>query len=183
MDINGWQLPAQRFMSDAPSQRKSGTLWNYRPLCTGHLSIFSKWDCKPQEKKKGWVGGEKEHSLARNLLNSEGQGPEALCRGGEGYSLACPRHINHHREDIPKANYVECFLGKSSPSRPCKSSPALAGIQLRLGVGWGWVGCQCTPVSGGGITPGAPVLTSTWCVRSCYLHPGEQCRAQLFVVP
>lgn len=69
---------------------------------------------------------------------------QRLCRGGEGCSLACPRHINHHREDIPKANYVECFLGKSSP-RPCKSSPALAGIQICLGVGWGVGGVPVHP--------------------------------------
>lgn len=57
-----------------------------------------------------------------------------LCRGGERCSLACPRQINHHWRDIPKANYMECFLGKSSP-RPCKSSLVLAGIRICLGVG------------------------------------------------
>lgn len=59
-----------------------------------------------------------------------------LCRGGERCSLACPRHINHHGKDTPKANYMECFLGKSSP-RPRKSSTALAGIQICLGGGVG----------------------------------------------
>lgn len=65
---------------------------------------------------------------------------QRLCRGGEGCSLACSEHINHHREDILKANYMECFLGKSSP-RPCKSSPALAGTQICLGGG----GCASAP--------------------------------------
>lgn len=81
------------------------------------------------------MGGEEEHSLARNLLNFEARNWR-LCRGRERRSLACPRQINHQREDRPKANYLECFLGKLSP-RPCKSSPALAGIQICLGVGMG----------------------------------------------
>lgn len=94
------------------------------------------------------MGGEEEHSLARNLLNFEAR-DRRLCRGGERRSLACPRQINHRQGDIPKANYMKCFLGKSS-SRLCKSSQALAEFQMCLGR----VACQCTPVSGGRITEG-----------------------------
>lgn len=82
------------------------------------------------------MGGEEEHSLARNLLNFEAR-DRRLCRGGERRSLACPRQINHGRGAPPKANYVECFLGKSS-RRLCKSSLALVDIQIRLGAGARW---------------------------------------------
>jgi hypothetical protein len=87
-----------------------------------------------RHREKGWVGGEKEHSLARNLLNFEAR-DRRLCRGGERRSLACPRQINHGWGARPKANYVECFLGKSSP-RPRKSSLASVNIQICLGAGW-----------------------------------------------
>lgn len=79
------------------------------------------------------MGGEEEHSLARNLLNFEAR-DRRLCRGGERRSLACPRQINHGRGARLKANYVECFLGKSS-HRLCKSFLAMVDIQICLGAG------------------------------------------------
>lgn len=92
------------------------------------------------EKKAEWA--ERKNILWPETCWTLRAGDQRLCRGGEGCSLACPGHINHHREDIPKANYMECFLGKSSP-RPCKSSLALANIQICLGGGWYARAPQC----------------------------------------
>lgn len=92
------------------------------------------------ERKAEWA--ERKNILWPETCWTLRAGDQRLCRGGEGCSLACSGHINHHQEDILKANYMECFLGKSSP-RPCKSSLALAGIQICLGGGWCASAPQC----------------------------------------
>lgn len=131
MDINGWQLSAAEwFRSDPPSQKKPGTLWNCRPWYTVSLVYLANEIARHRE--KGWVRGEEEHSLARNLLNFEAR-TGGFARGGERRFLACPRQINHDWRARPKANYVECFLGKSS-RRLCKSPLALEDMQIRLGA-------------------------------------------------
>lgn len=131
MDINGWQLPAEWFRSDPPSQKKPGTFWNCRPWYTGSLVYLANEIARHREKR---LSGRRGRTFSGQKLAELWGRDRRLCRGGERRSLACPRQINHGRRARPKANYVECFLGKSS-RRLCKSPLALEDMQISLGVG------------------------------------------------
>lgn len=146
--------------------RKSGPLWNYRPLCTGHLSIFSKWNCKLLKKR---LSGQRGRTFSgQKLLNSEGQGPEALQRwGGMFFGLSWTHKSPPRR--YTKGQLYGVFSSENHLPG-LVNHPQLCELQICLG----WVVCQCTPASGKRNYIGCSCDPWYWCVLSCYLHQGSR---------